>query len=191
MSTKKTAARKPTKSLLKAPAEPPRPAAKASSPGATARKASPASSKSKAPAAKKTAAAKRPTAKAGSGAMARRADFGAPIDGFIAKQAPERRALLEKLRGLILAAAPDAVSALKWGMPAFSVGGRMMCAIGVHKAHANLILAGGPEMFPDPDERLEGEGKTGRRLVLRSLADLPEKAVRGWLKAAADGARKG
>ncbi|MEJ7732208.1 MAG: DUF1801 domain-containing protein [Polyangiaceae bacterium] len=109
----------------------------------------------------------------------------------MAKQSPERRALLERLRHLVETTAPEAEAALKWGMPMFTIGGRMMCGLGAHKAHVNLILAGRPEMLVDPDKRLEGEGKTGRRLVLRQLSDLPEKAVRIWLKAAADNARRG
>jgi hypothetical protein len=123
--------------------------------------------------------------------VARRADFGAPVAGFIVRQSPERRALLEKLRHLVETSAPDAEGALKWGMPVFTIDGRMMCALGAHKAHVNLILAGRPETFIDPEGRLEGEGKTGRRLVLRQLSDLPERSVRAWLEAAADNARRG
>ena len=32
--------------------------------------------------------------------------------------------------------------------------------------------------------RLEGDGKTGRHIKLRSLDELPREAVRGWLRAA-------
>jgi len=171
-SKRTTTARKPARSASKAPARPPRPSAKKS--------------------AAKAARAGKATKKAGpSRPVARRADFGAPVDGFIAKQSPERRALLEKLRQLVQTVAPDAEGALKWGMPMFTVDGRMMCGLGAHKAHVNLIFAGRPELFVDPERRLEGEGKTGRRLVLRQLSDLPERAVRSWLKAAADNARRG
>jgi hypothetical protein len=65
----------------------------------------------------------------------------------------------------------------------------MMCALAAHKSHVNLILAGPPGTFADPEGRLEGEGKTGKHLKLRALADLPKAAVRGWLKAAAETAR--
>ena len=118
-----------------------------------------------------------------------RADFGAPIDGVFAKQPAALRPLVDALRALVEAAAPDAESSLKWGMPCFSIGGEMMCAIGGHKAHVNLILSGPPELFPDPDGLLSGDGKTGRRLVMTGLADLPRAAVRTWLRAAATRAR--
>jgi hypothetical protein len=129
----------------------------------------------------KKSAAKKPAA---------RADFGAPIDGFFAKQPAHLRAILEELRRQIERAAPDADSSIKWGMPFFSVNGNMMCALGGHKSHVNLILSGPPNAYPDPDGRLTGEGKTGRHLKLTSLDDLPESAVRGWLRTAAQLARK-
>ena len=68
-------------------------------------------------AAKIRAAAARPKA---------RADFGAPIGGFLAKQPPHLRAILDALRALVEEAAPDAESSLKWGMPFYSIGGKMM-----------------------------------------------------------------
>ncbi len=145
---------------------------------------------------KKTAPAgarqRRPAArrKAAPVTAARRADFGAPIDGFIARQPAHLRALLEELRALIEAAAPDAEASLKWGIPNFTVDGAMMCALGAHKAHVNLILAGPPGAFADREGRLQGEGKTGRHLRLTSLGDLPRDAVRAWLRTAAELARE-
>lgn len=120
----------------------------------------------------------------------RRADLGAPIDGFFAKQQPHLRPILEELRQLVEAAAPDATSAIKWGMPFYTVGGQMMCALAGFKGHVNLILSGPPGTFADPDGRLEGDAKTGRHLKLRSLDELPRAAVRGWLRAAANRARQ-
>ena len=116
---------------------------------------------------------------------AARADKGAPIDGWFDKQPEPQRAIALALRGLIAEAAPDAEGVIKWGQPFFSVGGEVMCAISGHKAHVNLILAGPPDLFADPDGRLEGDGKTGRHLKLRTLADLPKAAVLRWLKVAA------
>ena len=118
-----------------------------------------------------------------------RADLGAPIDGFFARQPRDLRAILEALRAEVERAAPEAAGAIKWGMPFYTLDGEMMCALGSHKAHVNLILAGPPGTFADPEERLEGGGKTGKHLKLRALADLPRAAVRGWLRAAAATAR--
>lgn len=135
--------------------------------------------------ARKPAKAKRPARKVGP-----RADYGAPVDGFFAKQPPHLRAILEALRELVDEAAPEAVASLKWGMPFYTLDGAMMCALAGFKAHVNLILPGPPGAFADPDGLLEGEGKTGRHLKLRALDDLPRAAVRGWLRTAATLARK-
>jgi hypothetical protein len=139
------------------------------------------------PAAKQRAASKRAVSLKKSGP---RADFGAPVAGFFEKQPPVLRAILEALRKLIEQAAPDAESSLKWGMPFYTIGGAMFCALGGHKSHVNLILSGPPGSFDDPDKRLSGGGKTGRHLKLRTADEIPAKAVRGWLRTAADLVRK-
>jgi len=168
---KKAAAKKPAAAPKKPAAAPKKPAAAAATKPAAA---------PKKPAAAATGMASKP---------APRVDFGKPIDGFFGKQPPPLRAILDELRGLVREAAPDASSSLKWGMPFFEVGGNMMCALGAHKSHVNLILSGPPGTFADPEGRLSGDGKTGRHLKLASLDDLPHDAVRGWLRIAAELAR--
>ena len=119
----------------------------------------------------------------------RRADLGGPIDGFFAKQPPHLRAILEALRALIEETAPEATASIKWGMPFYTVGGAMMCALGGFKSHVNLVLAGPPDAFADPKGMLQGDAKGGRHLKLRALEELPRQAVRGWLRAANEVAR--
>jgi hypothetical protein len=133
-----------------------------------------------------SAGAKKPAASK----PAPRADFGAPIEGFIAKQPTHLRSILEGLRTLVEEAAPEAESSLKWGMPFYTLNGAMMCALAGHKSHVNLVLAGPPGTYLDPEGRLSGEGKTGRHLKLTSLDQLPRDAVRGWLRKAAEVARR-
>ena len=135
----------------------------------------------KKPAAKKSAAAKK---------FGTRSDLGAPIDGFFARQQPHLRPILLELRKLVDEAAPDAQSSIKWGMPFYTVGGNMTCALAGFKSHVNLILAGPPGAFADPEGRLEGDAKGGRHLKVRSLDELPRQAVRGWLRTAVALARK-
>jgi hypothetical protein len=118
-----------------------------------------------------------------------RADLGAPIDGFLAKQPAQLRAILDALRALIRESAPDAEAALKWGMPFFNVGGEMVCALGSHKSHVNLILPGPPGTYADPKGLLVGSGKTGRHLKLIALDQLPRAQVRAWLRIAVARAR--
>ena len=136
---------------------------------------------------KAKAAAKTPPkkgAKVAARPVARRADFGAPIDAFFAKQPPATRPILDALRAMVEEAAPKATATLKWGMPFYELGGETLCAIAGFKAHVNLILPGPPGTYADPDGLLEGDGKTGRHLKLRAIEDLPRAAVRGWLRTA-------
>jgi hypothetical protein len=114
-----------------------------------------------------------------------RADLGAPIDGFFAKQPPPQRSILEELRGLVEEAVPGAESAIKWGMPFYTLGGAPVCALTAHKSHVNLVLAGPPGTFDDPDGLLTGDGKTGRHLKLTHLDELPRATVLAWLRTAA------
>src|SRR5689334_14505189 len=94
---------------------------------------------------KKAAPKKAAPKKAAPKVAPRRADYGAPIEGFFAKQSPQLRPIAEALRKLVEEAAPEASASLKWGMPFYTVGAGMMCAIAGHKSHVNLILAGDPE----------------------------------------------
>ena len=88
------------------------------------------------------------------------------------------------LRELVDEAVPTAESSLKWGMPFYTLDGQTVCALAGFKSHVNLILSGPPGTFADPKGLLEGDGKTGRHLKLRSIDELPREAVRGWLRAA-------
>jgi hypothetical protein len=119
----------------------------------------------------------------------KRADLGAPVDGFFARQPPALRPITDALRTLIAAVVPTAAASIKWGMPFYTLDGGMMCAIGAHRAHVNLILSGPPDSFDDPEGRLTGDGKTGKHLKLHSLDDLPKAAARRWIATAARNAR--
>lgn len=137
-------------------------------------------------AAKKKASmrAQKPAKKKAAAKPAPRADLGAPIDGFLAKQPAQLRAILDALEGMIREIAPSAEASLKWGMPFFNLGGEMLCALGAHKSHVNLILPGPPGTYADPKGLLEGTGKTGKHLKLTSIDELPRKQVRAWLAVA-------
>lgn len=147
----------------------------------------------KAPAQKTAAAAKAAPRRTPAGGRAarpvreygRRADLGAPVNGFFARQRPELRPILDELRALIAEAAPDATASIKWGMPFYAIGGETMCAVASFKSHVNLILPGPPGAYADPGGLLEGEGKTGRHLKLRPGTAPPRAELRTWLAQAA------
>lgn len=162
---------------------------KKKAPAAKARKATKPTTKVKAKAAAKKKAPPEKKPAPAPKMYAKRADLGAPVAGFFSKQPPPLRPILDELRAMVGEAAPEATSQIKWGMPFYSIGEEMICALAGFKAHINLILPGPPGTYPDPDGRLDGDGKTGKHLKLRALDDLPRAAVREWLRLAADRAR--
>lgn len=130
-------------------------------------------------------AARKPVAKPAKSKAARRADLGSPIDGFFRKLPEPQRTITLALRKLIESALPAASGAIKWGQPMWTIDDSIVCAIGAHKGHVNLILSGPPGTFVDPDGHLTGDGKTGRHLKVTSATSIPTAAVRGWIQAAA------
>jgi hypothetical protein len=120
----------------------------------------------------------------------RRADLGAPVDGYFRKQAAAKRAILDELRAAVDRVGPDAAGAIKWGIPFYTIGGHMFCAMAGHAAHVNLILPGPPGTYPDPGGVLEGGGKTGKHLKVRPGETIPAAQVKAWLEIAATRARE-
>jgi hypothetical protein len=124
-------------------------------------------------AATRTAAAKKSAAK-GSGAVDQR---------YFAEQAPDKRALLEKLRAIVLRTVPDAKVSIKWGVPFYERNGKTVCALAAFKEHVGINFFAPPDVLVDPGKKLEGSGKSNRMLKLRSAADIDAAGISRWLKA--------
>src|SRR3569623_1143497 len=98
------------------------------------------------------------------------------IDAYIAGKAAFARPILAHLRARIHAVCPHVEETIKWGMPAFMVGGRLFANMAAFKAHASfgfwdrnaLLSTKESEALAARDR--EGMGVYGR---LESLADLP------------------
>jgi len=63
----------------------------------------------------------------------------AQIDAYLAALPPDKRAALQALRETIAAAAPEAVEAISYGMPAFRYRGRPLVSYLAAKAHCSLF----------------------------------------------------
>ena len=107
-----------------------------------------------------------------------------PVKTYIAEQAPDKQALLEKLRALIEKTVPDATTAIKWGVPFYLRGGKSICALASFKEHVGVNFFAPPEALADPKKRLEGGGKTSRMYKVRTASDIDAPAITKWLKAA-------
>lgn len=94
------------------------------------------------------------------------------IDAYIARAAGFAQPILRKVRERVHAALPDAEEDVKWGMPAYLSGGRIIVMTPAFKAHAALNFWRGQELRGD-QAKAEAMGQFGR---LTSADDLPADA---------------
>lgn len=91
------------------------------------------------------------------------------IDAYIERAAPFAQPILRHFRGLVHSADPDATENIKWGMPFFEHGGKILAMMAAFKAHAGIGIFDGTPMSGG-----EGMGQFGK---LTSVADLPDDVV--------------
>ena len=91
------------------------------------------------------------------------------IDTYIAKAEPFARPILEHVRERVHAALPEAEETLKWSMPAYTLGRKIVLITAAFKAHVALNFWRGQE--------LRGEGANadamGQFGKIKSLEELP------------------
>lgn len=90
------------------------------------------------------------------------------IDAYIDKAQPFARPILEHVRERVHAIVPDIEEDLKWSIPAYCKGGKIVIGTAAFKAHAAINFWRGKELGLEQSE--EAMGQLGR---LTSLADLP------------------
>jgi len=94
------------------------------------------------------------------------------IDTYLAKAQPFARPILEKVRERVHAALPEAEESIKWSMPAYTVGGKIVAITAAFKAHAALNFWRGQELRGN-DANADAMGQFGK---LKSVGDLPDDA---------------
>ena len=95
------------------------------------------------------------------------------VDAYIAKAAPFAQPVLTHVRALVHRVLPEAEEGIKWGMPAFMVGGKNVAGLAAFKAHCAVMIHGEGRLGAE-DSRGEGMGGYGK---VATLADLPADAV--------------
>lgn len=114
------------------------------------------------------------------------------VHDFLSADTPAVRALALRLRALVRRLVPEAREDVRvgWRSIGFSHDGTLktsICAIIPHRAHVNVQFLQGTEL-EDPAGRLEGTGKRGRHVKVRSEEDI-DAALAALIERAADGAR--
>jgi len=94
------------------------------------------------------------------------------IDAYIAKAQPFARPILEKVRERVHAVIPDVEEAMKWSMPAYMLGGKLVLISAAFKAHTALNFWPGQELGGG-ETNADAMGQFGK---IKSLGELPADA---------------
>jgi uncharacterized protein YdhG (YjbR/CyaY superfamily) len=116
----------------------------------------------------------------------------AQIDAYVAALSPEVRAALEAVRETIAAAAPEAVEAISYGMPAFRYHGRPLVSYLAAKAHCSLFPMSS-EVLDAHCGQLEGFSMSKGTIRFTPQRPIPAGVVASIVRARmtqVDGARK-
>lgn len=110
------------------------------------------------------------------------------IDAYIAKAQPFAQPILEHVRKRVHAAVPGVEETMKWSMPAYTLGGKIMLITAAFKAHTALNFWRGQELNSSHDT----VGAMGQFGKIKSLGELPDDAELGRLiREAAELAKSG
>jgi uncharacterized protein YdeI (YjbR/CyaY-like superfamily) len=94
------------------------------------------------------------------------------IDAYIAKAQPFAKLILEKVRERVHTTLPEVEEAIKWSMPAYTLGGKILLITAAFKAHAALNFWRGQEL-ESSHSTVGAMGQFGR---IASVDELPADA---------------
>jgi uncharacterized protein YdeI (YjbR/CyaY-like superfamily) len=94
------------------------------------------------------------------------------IDAYIAKAQPFAQPILKHVRERVHAILPDVEEAVKWSMPAYTVGGKIVLITAAFKGHMALNFWRGQELRGD-EANADAMGQFGK---VKSLDELPPDA---------------
>jgi uncharacterized protein YdeI (YjbR/CyaY-like superfamily) len=108
------------------------------------------------------------------------------IDAYVAKAQPFARPILNHVRERVHAVLPEVEETVKWSMPAYTVGGKLVLITAAFKAHAALNFWRGQELESSHDT----VGAMGQFGKIKSLDELPANSeLDKLIREAADLAR--
>jgi hypothetical protein len=105
------------------------------------------------------------------------------FDDLVAQLPPQAQTIARRLREIVYDELPDAEETVwikGWRLALYKDVSEV-CGIGPVKEYVNFYLTRGIDI-PDPDRLLEGKGKGIRHVKVRSLDDMPEEAIRGFIR---------
>lgn len=109
----------------------------------------------------------------------------AEVDGWMERYDNPMKAVVQRVREIVLEADPRIDECIKWQAPTFTYRGNLASFYPKSKQHASLMFHTGARI-PGAHPRLEGTGDTSRVLKIGSLAEAEEARsdiegiVRSW-----------
>jgi uncharacterized protein YdeI (YjbR/CyaY-like superfamily) len=94
------------------------------------------------------------------------------VDAYIAKSAAFAQPILRHVRKLVHQACPEAEETIKWSMPSFTHGGRILCGMAAFKAHC-AVWFWHQKMHGMAKRGVKGSEAMGHLGRITSLAGLP------------------
>ncbi|HXA79030.1 MAG TPA: DUF1801 domain-containing protein [Candidatus Acidoferrales bacterium] len=105
------------------------------------------------------------------------------VDAYVRAKNSKLQAVAKGLRALVKAAAPQLKEGVNpWGLPMFDSSGPFGYFM-IGKSHVTFGLYAGTSL-DDPEQLLEGTGKSLRHVKLRSVEDLKRSGLRKLVKSA-------
>jgi uncharacterized protein YdhG (YjbR/CyaY superfamily) len=102
------------------------------------------------------------------------------VADYLGEVAPERREALETLRSLVFQVAPDALETMRHGMPAYDVGGKVLCQFASQKHYVSLYLD--PKIVDGYRRELAGLSLGKGCVRFRKLDRLPLETIERMLR---------
>jgi len=106
------------------------------------------------------------------------------VDAYIANAAAEHKEILTTLRALIEKSVPNATEHFKWSQPVYETK-KGFCYLKSTKKHVNLGFMNFGKI-DDPENLLEGTGKSMRHIKIRSMEDIREEVFGEMLRQGAE-----
>ncbi len=98
------------------------------------------------------------------------------VDEFVATRVlPEYRPIVDKVREIIKAFAPEAKEIISYGIPAYRVN-KIIAVISPTKKDITLAFSRGAE-FEDKYNLLKGVGKVSKNLKIKHLSDINQDVI--------------
>ena len=103
------------------------------------------------------------------------------VEAYISDLSAFARPLVERLRQIIVSAAPDLDEAIRWNSPSYK-GKLLVCGFSAFQKHVSLTFWQGANL-PDPKGLLQnGQGRTAMRTVkYTSMDQVDDAMVRNWV----------